>query len=236
MNGKVCIKCRGTYPPTTEYFYRSNRVKGGLMGTCKRCLREYRTLHKEYRKKYAREYYEKNRREIMGKTKEYYKNNAEVRKRKEKERKLLHKEEIRDKNREYCRRPDRKEHLRLYSRNRRRDNIGFKILGNLRNAVNRVLKYHSAKKMGHTLELVGCTIKELIRHIESRFLPGMTWGNYNRDGWWIDHIIPCISFDLTKIEEQLKCFHYTNLQPLWWRDNITKNSWYNGVLIRKPKG
>lgn len=41
-------------------------------------------------------------------------------------------------------------------------------------------------------------------------------------GWHIDHIVPCASFDLSKPEEQKKCFHYTNLQALWWRDNIVK--------------
>jgi HNH endonuclease. len=52
----------------------------------------------------------------------------------------------------------------------------------------------------------------------------MSWDNYGRDGWHIDHIRPCASFDLTDPEQQRQCFHYTNLQPLWAADNIRKGA------------
>ena len=43
----------------------------------------------------------------------------------------------------------------------------------------------------------------------------------NHGLWHVDHIIPCASFDLSKPEEQARCFHYSNLQALWSReDNI----------------
>ena len=55
----------------------------------------------------------------------------------------------------------------------------------------------------------------------------MTWDNYG--DWHVDHIRPCCSFDLTKIEEQNICFHYTNLQPLWAEENFKKNGRYKPV-------
>ena len=70
------------------------------------------------------------------------------------------------------------------------------------------------------MELVGCTMPELMSHLEKRLLPGMSWEN--RSLWHIDHKRPCASFDLTDPAQQRQCFHYTNLQPLWGRDNCSK--------------
>ena len=54
----------------------------------------------------------------------------------------------------------------------------------------------------------------------------MSWDNhgFGDDKWHIDHIIPCSNFDLTKKEEQKKCFNYKNLQPLWQKDNLSKGN------------
>ena len=57
-------------------------------------------------------------------------------------------------------------------------------------------------------------------HLESLFVPGMTWDNQGE--WHIDHVIPCAAFDLTDPAQQSECFHYTNLQPLWAVDNLKK--------------
>ncbi len=72
--------------------------------------------------------------------------------------------------------------------------------------------------------IVGCVKPQLIAHIEAQFLPGMSWANYGRKGWEIDHIKPCASFDLTQHDQVLRCFHYTNLRPLWRGDNQRKGN------------
>ena len=77
-------------------------------------------------------------------------------------------------------------------------------------------------KAGKTTELLGCTIPELRRYLESNFREGMSWENYGQFGWHIDHIKPCSSFDLSDPLQQCICFHYTNLQPLWWFENLAK--------------
>jgi hypothetical protein len=73
-----------------------------------------------------------------------------------------------------------------------------------------------------TMELLGCTIDQFKRHFESLFTVGMNWERYMAGEIVIDHIIPCVKFNLIDPEEQKKCFHYTNLQPLWELDNLKK--------------
>jgi len=102
--------------------------------------------------------------------------------------------------------------------NRRRTDPNFKILTILRGRIKDVLKGHS--KSDSTINILGCTIEELWIYLESKFTEGMTRQNHGK--WHVDHIIPCASFDLTKPEQQVKCFHYTNLQPLWALDNLKK--------------
>lgn len=66
----------------------------------------------------------------------------------------------------------------------------------------------------------GCDAQELKLHLESQFLPGMSWEN--RSEWHIDHIIPVAAFDLKDKSQCLACFHYTNLRPIWAADNRRK--------------
>jgi hypothetical protein len=108
--------------------------------------------------------------------------------------------------------------INKYSRKRRKTDIQFKLAHNLRNRILKVLK--GTNKSKSTFKLLGCSLNELKQHLENKFTKGMNWNNYGR--WEIDHIRPCASFDLSKPEEQLKCFHYTNLQPLWEKDNQEK--------------
>jgi hypothetical protein len=77
------------------------------------------------------------------------------------------------------------------------------------------------------MKLTDCTMQFLRQYLESKFKSGMTWKNHGVYGWHIDHIIPISSFDLTKEEDQRKCFHYTNLQPLWAEDNMKKGNKLN---------
>jgi hypothetical protein len=62
----------------------------------------------------------------------------------------------------------------------------------------------------------------------------MTWDNHG-DVWEIDHIIGCINFDLTDIEQQKKCFHYTNLQPLFKTSGIAKKFGYTNEIGNRDK-
>jgi hypothetical protein len=96
--------------------------------------------------------------------------------------------------------------------------IELKIKKNLRVRLYIALKRNSKK--GSAVKDLGCSIAYFKRYMESRFQPGMGWDNYGQ--WHIDHQIPLSSFDLQNREELLKACHYTNLQPLWASENLSK--------------
>jgi len=90
-------------------------------------------------------------------------------------------------------------------------------------------------RLSKTKDLLGCSVEFLKQHLESKFTDGMNWGNRGNKGWHIDHIIPCDAFDLTKLEEQRKCFHYTNLQPLFKTTEIAKSFGYLNEIGNRDK-
>ncbi len=195
--------------------------------------KKYRDKNKEKISQKAKKYRDKNKEKIRVKKKQDYEDNKEyiltrnknwLKKNKVKMDKYLkeyrieNKKQIQLKVKEYKIR--NKEKINKQSVQKRKDDSNFRILGNLRTRLSKVLKGNSKSKS--TIELLGCTIHELRKHLQSQFLKGMNWDNYGKNGWEIDHIKPCASFDLSDPKEQKHCFNYTNLQPLWGEDNRTK--------------
>jgi len=105
-------------------------------------------------------------------------------------------------------------------------NVSAKIAKNLRNRLRFAIIRAGGRKSADTESLTGCGGAELVAWLKAKFQTGMTMENYG-SYWHVDHAISCESFDLTKPEEQRKCFHYTNLQPLEGGENISKgkNCW-----------
>lgn len=93
---------------------------------------------------------------------------------------------------------------------------------NLRRRIREILFQTKTRKVSRAMELLGCDLAFLRAYLEAKFVPGMTWENYG--AWHVDHVLPCARFNLADADEQRKCFHYTNLQPLWARDNLSKGA------------
>jgi len=115
---------------------------------------------------------------------------------------------------------DNRDYFNKYHQNRSKIDPIFKFIKNQRGRIWSVLKGKNKSKS--TMKLLGCSIEECWNHLEQQFKPGMTRDNYGL--WHVDHIIPCASFDFNDPEQQKKCFHYTNLQPLWAEDNLKKGA------------
>jgi len=166
----------------------------------KKEYREYHLKNKEKRNEYSRNFRKENP--------DYFKNWG-----------IKNKERISESNKKWYEKNKKKLFKKI--KKRRRTDPSFRMLNNLRRRI--VLSLKGNSKSANTLKLLGIpNIEFLWFHLEKSFKPGMTRKNHGK--WHIDHIIPCASFDLSKPKEQIKCFHYTNLQALWAHENISKGS------------
>lgn len=115
-----------------------------------------------------------------------------------------------------------------YMRKKRAEDVQFRIGQNLRGRINEALR--GRRKFASSFALLGCTLAQFKGHLESRFTGGMSWENYGKV-WQIDHIRPCVSFDLSDKAQQRQCFHFSNCRPLCKIENAAKGSRYSGKPI-----
>ena len=225
-------------PEKIKEYYLKNQEK----------YKNYREYNKDTIKLYMKDYYinnqikikeyiEKNSEISKQKRKEYYIKNINLLKKKRKEYYIKNKEKISEYNKNYRKNNIEKETIRVknyYEKNKkylikkssiislekRRKFPIERLKHNVRNRIKDYLSRKNIKKTNKTFEIVGCTPQELILHIEKQFTEGMSWDNQGMFGWHIDHIIPLSSANTD--EEVYNLCHYTNLQPLWAFDNLSK--------------
>jgi len=182
----------------------------------KKYMKEWRKSNKEKTVIYAKNWKEENpmyQKEYNKKwrinNKNYYKENRNKR--------LLSAKKYRKENKAKI-----KKYFKNHNKLKYHSNIDFKLKVNLRSRLLNALNGNLKSK--NTFYLIGCNLKELKHYLKKQFKKGMTWKNHTINGWHIDHIKPCSSFNLSKPSEQRKCFHYTNLQPLWAKENYKKGN------------
>jgi len=188
--------------------------------------KEYAEKTKESKAEYDKLYRQKNKEKIAEYKKQYATENAEQ----IAERMRIYRQENAEKlaieKSEYAKnnRPKINKTQSAYVKKRCAVDPLFKLRKNTRKMVSR---YMLGEKSKRTQEIIGCTYEELKLHIEKQFIEGMTWDNYGFDGWHIDHIKPLAM--ATNQDEVIASNHYTNLQPLWCLDNLSKGATFGGV-------
>jgi len=209
-----CSKCN--IKKDNSGFSKNSKTKNGLQAWCKLCA-----------SKSAKQHYEKNEDYHQNKNKEWSKLNATYNKKRNKEWMTDNKEKRKQYKKEY--RKDNRDAINAYKRKRLKKLMKdpkFKLESNLRKRLYRCIKKIKNNPLENksitkeNRKLIGCPIQELQIYLENMFQSNMSWDNYGE--WHVDHIIPISHFDLTKLQDVQKCFHYSNLQPLWAMDNILK--------------
>jgi hypothetical protein len=110
-----------------------------------------------------------------------------------------------------------------YNRQRAARDPVFKAMNAIRVRINQAIRRRGVHRPKYRTEkFLGCTWESFIKHIERLFEPGMTWDNWGRDSWHIDHVVPLAAFDLSDPAECMVACHYRNHRPLWASQNMGK--------------
>jgi hypothetical protein len=197
---KYCSK--GDHFALKSTFNKSTKARDGLHWWCKECLKQYRIENAS-------------RIAAANKNPSY----ADTRKKCRDSWRSRNPHKVKAQSRsDYVR---RKPARRIRDRQRYVEDVQFKLRKLLRERLRKAAKHGRA---GSAVALLGCSIDELKVHLESQFVDGMSWSNWSRDGWHIDHVKPLSSFDLTNMTQLKEAMNYSNLAPLWAPDNLAKGS------------
>jgi hypothetical protein len=221
MKTKICTKCNKE--KQLRYFHNDKSHKDGLCSVCKECRKKYKKSY-EQKTNYTKQYFKRNHKKLLQYLKEYRKINKLKLKEKRNLRKKLYPELIK----QIAKRHYNKYKNTHFFKNKRRiaknkkykTNLQFQIKERL--SARLIIALKNNIKSSRAIELLGCSLNEFKIYLKNKFIKNMTWKKFMNGKIHIDHIKPCRLFDLSKVEEQRKCFHYTNLQPLWAKDNLKK--------------
>lgn len=206
---KICRRCKQAKELCA--FNKNSNARDGLVNNCRTCSKiinaEWYLENKELSKENSSKYREENKDHVKEVRKRYKRNNAEREKLNNAKWYLINKSHAKKNNTRYF-------------KHRIQNDVDFKLRSYLRRRLKTALKNNY--KSGSAVRDLGCSIEELKIHLESKFQPGMTWDNHGFYGWHIDHILALKQFDLIDPEQFKKACHYTNLQPLWAEDNLSK--------------
>ena len=222
---KKCNKCGET--KLLNGFAKNRSKKDGRHVSCKQCQKEYYiTVCKDKWK----ERYPADRERLIEASIKWKKENPE----KFKTNRRLWGENNKDRVRESAKQwsIDNRKLINENYRNKYQNDIQYRISKILRSRIHGLVGV--GYKSQSTMKLIGCTVEEFKYYIEQQLSPEMNWDNHG-EIWEIDHIIPCVSFDLILLEEQQKCFHYINMQPLFKTTEIAESFGYTDKIGNRNK-
>lgn len=225
-NTKLCHTCKEM--KDRSFFGKNTSCKDGLRSSCKVCSKikyklcikknpdKYKELHRKTNRNYEKKLKDtgisrhmRNRESNNLKHKEYYhknKNNVDFKQ---------YRVDYYQKTKHIA-----NEKRKTANKKRRQTDILYAMKERIRNRMRSAHKSKNFYKNQSFIEYIGCDKETLLNYLESKFVDGMNWENRNL--WEIDHIVPLSS--AKTIKGMIQLAHYTNLQPLWTKDNKRKSN------------
>jgi len=202
-------------------FHKKSTSKDGYRSNCKECSSIYTKKNKDKRKQYDKNYRDENREIIKEKKRKYYIDNIEYFKQKNEDiRKNLDKSKKSEYQKKYYNSPSVKNKIKNYRKEKEKSDPLYKLKVSIRKRISSSFKNIDIKKNSKTESIIGCSFEFFRNYLECLFRDGMTWENHGK--WHLDHIIP-ISLAMNE-EELIKLNHYSNFQPLWKEENLSKGN------------
>ena len=221
---KRCEKCSAV--SGVAEFSKDKRRRDGLSGYCRSCVsivnKQYRETHRDRLSKRRKEaatrdiaknrerariYRQKNRDMVLAKMRDWYHQNKDALSVKARLYRLENRERL-------------QKQKRIYRRGRAEVDHVYAMKVRISGLIAVSLRCRNYTKKSRTHQILGCSYDFFVRHLEKQFMPGMSWDNRNE--WHIDHIVPLASAQSE--DDVIRLNHFTNLRPMWAKQNIAKAS------------
>lgn len=231
---KICSVCN--IEKDTNLFSNDKTKSDGKRPSCKKCKaisdKKYRESNKEKIKEKSIKYYQDNKEEIKEKVASWIHENSEKSKQTKalyyqnnREKMDLAKKQWHDKNKDKM-----KAWANEYMKNRYKTDMDYRI----KSLMNKRIRDYIRSKTKPTLEFLGCSMEYFKKWTEYQFDENINWDNMGTY-WHFDHVIPCNSFDFSKENDILECYHWKNIRPLEAIENISKGAKLDSIIIEKHK-
>lgn len=217
MKTRICSQCK--FKKILSEFSKNKYMKFCRGYTCKKCFniyaKSYRIKNRKKINKNLKKYYQKHKEKIKKANRKYYQKHKEYRHKQDR----IYYKNHREERKKYCK--ENREKINKYESKKYYSDKNFNIAMKLRARLRGVLK--NKDKYSSVIKMLGCSFIDFKKYFKSKFTKGMTWKKFMQGKIHIDHIKPLSSFNLSIEKNQYKACHFSNIQPLWAKDNLTKS-------------
>lgn len=241
MARRIGMKFYFTGKPCIRGHIEERRVSGGTCLLCEQVTnKEWADKNREKTEKAKKQYRERNKERLDAKSKKWrednperdkenrkkwYEKNIDSIKQKRKKYREENRESIKNKQAEYRKRPEvierHRNYIKDYNKNKYANDENYKVMTVMRDHLRRINNKCRGIKEGSTTEVLGYSVDQYKKYLESCFQEDMSWDNYGKL-WHIDHSTPITRYIKSGVTDPKIINSLSNLIPMWKEHNLDK--------------